>query len=338
MGQYQRGGTRKNQKIAPKPYAYIPLPDKVTRRSPTGHHRFHKNHISGKIIGTIEALSPIHIGSGIIDLAENVGITDQSVDLTKTAMRRVDKIVIPGSSLKGAIRSVVEAISESCVSKTVKKVRDAFPTEYKFFNECQQDNLCVACRMFGAMGFQGNIAIQDAQHIEGQIVTKLIPPLYRPRRFQKDEVKNLPMRRFYMHGEVAIGKTPIEACDVGSKFQFSVHIDNLKKSEWGLLFTALGHHPEYLFKLKIGGAKPVCFGSVDFKIDEIHVEKQTPDGYLDWDFNRVDVKKDNVKEDWVKDCITEATNSLIQINLLEMLAEILEFPNTRQCPQPPWTY
>ena len=64
-------------------------------------------------------------------------------------------IVIPGSSLKGAIRSVVEAISESCVSKTVKKVRDAFPTEYKFFNECQQDNLCVACRMFGAMGFQG---------------------------------------------------------------------------------------------------------------------------------------------------------------------------------------
>ena len=90
MGQYQRRGTRKNQNIAPKPYAYIPLPDKVTRRSPTGHHLFHKNHISGKIIGTIEALSPIHIGSGIIDLAENVGITDQSVDLTKTAMRRGD--------------------------------------------------------------------------------------------------------------------------------------------------------------------------------------------------------------------------------------------------------
>ncbi len=339
MGQYQRRGGRRNQNIAPKPYAYIPLPDKVTRKSPTGHHRYHNNCISGQIIGTIEALSPIHIGSGIIDLAENVGITDQSVNLIKTAVRTGDKVIIPGSSLKGAIRSVVEAISKSCISKTKGAVRKAFPRKNNDFYECnKKDYVCVACRIFGAMGFQGNVSIQDAPLDEGEIVTKLIPPLYPPQRYQKDKVKNLPMRRFYMHGNLGVGKTPIEACDVGSKFRFTVKFNNLSKEELGLFFTSIGLHSDYQFKLKIGGAKPVCYGSVDIQIDKIYIDKQTDERYLDWDYERVEVKKDSVKNDWVKDCITKANSSLIQQDLLEMLADILTHPNDRQCPQPPWTY
>ena len=336
MGQYQRDrqGQRRNQQVAPKPFAHLPLPSDVPKRSPIGHHRYHNNCISGQIIGTIVTLSPIHIGSGIIDLVENIGITDQSVELIKTAVRKGNKIVIPGSSLKGAIRSVVEAISKSCVCKVDRK-RVRLPNKYAECN--RKNNLCVACRMFGAMEFQGNIAIQDAPYIDGEIVTKLIPPLHPPLRLKKDETNNLPMRRFYMHGEVATGKTPIEALEKDSKFQFAVQFNNLKKSELGLFFTALGHHSKHPFKIKIGGAKPVCFGSVDFQIAEIHVDKQTSDAYLDWDFNRVDVKKGEVKKKWMNGCIAEATNLLIQMNL-EMLAEILKYPNTRQCPQPPWTY
>lgn len=339
MGQHQRGGSSNVQQRAPKPFAHIPLPDplpdNVTRKSPTGHHCYHNNHISGQIIGTIKALSPIHIGSGIIDLAENIGITDQSVTLIKTAVRRGNNVVIPGSSLKGTIRSVAEAITKSCVCK-VDRERVHLPRRYK---ECdRKNNLCVVCRMFGALGFQGNIAIQDAQHIEGQIVTKLIPPLYPPRKYQRSDQNNLPMRRFYMHGKVAEDKTPIEACEVDSKFRFLVRFNNLTKAELGLFFTALGLHSERPFKPKIGGAKPVCFGSVSFQIDKIHVDKQTSNVYLDWDSNRVDVKLDKVKEKWMNGCITDATNSLIQMNLLKMLAEILKYPNTRQCPQPPWTY
>ena len=113
---------------------------------------------TGQIHGTIEALSPIHIGSGVIDLG-------QDVELIKTAVRTGGNIVIPGSSLKGAIRSVVEAISESCVCKVSREARRAVPRD---FRECpEKERLCVACRMFGAMGFQSNIAIQDAPHIEG---------------------------------------------------------------------------------------------------------------------------------------------------------------------------
>ena len=130
--------------------------------------------------GTIEALSPIHIGSGIIDLG-------QDVELIKTAVRTSGNVVIPGSSLKGAIRSVVEAISESCVCKVSGRIRRAVPRD---FAECRQkERLCVACRIFGAMGFHGNVAIQDAPQIEGEIVTKLVPELYAPGRYQHVKCK-----------------------------------------------------------------------------------------------------------------------------------------------------
>lgn len=323
MGQYQRSGqSREREQAAPKPFAYIPLPKRIDKKHPTGHDQYHASHISGQIRGTIEALSPIHIGSGVIDIG-------QDVELIKTAVRTGGNIVMPGSSLKGAIRSVVEAVSESCVSKVSYQVRKAVPRD---FSECRQKNrLCVACRMFGAMGFQGNIAIQDAPHIEGEIGTEHVPELYAPGRYQR-RLQDIPGRKFYMHGEVASGETPIEACKRGSKFRFVIQVDNLKKSEWGLLFTALGHHPDHPFKLKIGGAKPACFGSIDIQIDEIQVEEQTRDRYLDWNVQQESAKDGEQLETWKRECTDQATNSLIKQDLLTALAQILRYPNDRNCP------
>ena len=324
MGQFQRGGRggRQFQQPAPKPFAFMPLPNRVNRQRPTGHDLYNAECTTGQIQGTIEALSPIHIGSGIIDLG-------QDVELIKTGVRTSGNVVIPGSSLKGAIRSVVEAISESCVCKVSGRIRRAVPRD---FAECRQkERLCVACRMFGAMGFQGNIAIQDAPQIEGEIVTKLVPELYAPGRYQRG-MQDIPGRKFYMHGEVASGETPVEACEVGSKFRFVVQIDNLRQAEWGLLLTALGHHPNHSFKIKIGGAKPVCFGSIDFQIEKIQVEEQTRDRYLDWDLQQEAEKTGEQLERWMSECITQATNSLIQQNLLTQLAQILQYPNNRDCP------
>lgn len=324
MGQFQRGrrGGRQFQQPAPKPFAFMPLPNRVNRQRPTGHDLYNAECTTGQIQGTIEALSPIHIGSGIIDLG-------QDVELIKTAVRTHGKVVIPGSSLKGAIRSVVEAISESCVCKVSGRIRRAVPRD---FAECRQkERLCIACRMFGAMGFHGNVAIQDAPQIEGEIVTKLVPELYAPGRYQR-RMRDIPGRKFYMHGQVASGETPVEACEVGSKFRFVVQIDNLRQAEWGLLFTALGHHPDHPFKIKIGGAKPVCFGSIDFQLERIQIEAQTRDRYLDWDVKPESAKTGEQLETWKHECITQATDSLIKQNLLTDLAHILRYPNDRNCP------
>ena len=298
------------------------LPKRIDKKHPIGHDRYQENCLTGQIQGTIEALSPIHIGSGVIDIGDDV-------ELIKTAVRTGDKIVIPGSSLKGAIRNVVEAISESCVCKVSRDSRRAVPRD---FMECRQkDRLCVACRMFGAMGFQSNIAIQDALHIDGQIGTERVPELYSPR--PQRGMRDIPGRKFYMHGEVASGETPVEACEKGSKFRFVVQMDNLTQAEWGLFFTALGHHHEHPFKLKIGGIKPACFGSIDFQIDEIHVEEQTRDRYLDWDVQSESAKIGEQLEAWKSECITHAaTDSLIKSDLLTKLAQILKYPNDRNCP------
>ena len=318
MGQYQRGGygDRREEQAAPKPFAYVPLPKRVNRSRPTGHDKFQTDHISGQIHGTIEALSPIHIGSGVIDIGHDV-------ELIKTAVKTGGNIVIPGSSLKGAIRSVVEAISESCVSKVSYQVRRAIP---RWFSECRQkDDLCVTCRMFGAMGFQGNISIQDAPKTTGNIVTKHVPELYSPGRGQRS-MRDVPGRKFYMHGKVATGSTPVEACEEGTQFRFVMQVDNLKLSEWGLLFTALGHHPNHPFKLKIGGAKPVCFGSIDIQIDKIHVQEQSRERYLEWDDAQDAAMTDERLHTWILSCINDQdTNRLIQQELLSELAQILKY-------------
>lgn len=295
---------------APEPFEFVPLAERVNRKSPIGHDRYDDNCITGQIHGTIEALSPIYVGSGVMELTQDGQLVD-------TIVRRDGKVAIPGSSLKGAIRSVLEAISESCVCKSKIKVR-------RQRSECkEQDNLCVACRIFGAMGFQGNIAIQDAPHIDGKIVTKRVPALYSP-QLPKNE-QEAKGRKFYMHGKVATGEIPMETCEQGSKFKFTAQIDNLTNAEWGLFFTALGHHPEHPFKLKIGGAKPVCLGSVDFQIEKIHIHEQIAARYLTWDSQQDAVKTGEALKTWKDQCITQATESLIQVKLLEKLADILKY-------------
>lgn len=326
MGYYQRGGRRsgggrQSQQPAPKPFDFVSLPPRVERQKPSGHEQYHAAHLTGQLQGTLEALSPLHIGSGIIELG-------QDVELIKTVVRTGGRVVIPGSSLKGAIRSVVEAISASCVCKVSREAQRALPRD---FRECRQkERLCVACRIFGAMGFQGNVAIQDAPHIHGAIRTESVPELYRPR--MRRGARDVPGRKFYMHGQVAAGRTPVETCEVGSKFRFVVQVDNLTQAEWGLLLTALGQHPDYPFKLKMGGAKPVCFGSTDVQIEQIRLEAQARDRYLEWDVRPESAKTGAPLATWMHDCIAQATDSLIVQDLLEDLAHILRYPNQRNCP------
>ena len=325
MGQFQRRGRsgRQFQQAAPKPFDFVALPRRVNKKYPIGHDQYHERHTTGQIHGTIEALSPIHIGSGVIDLGKDG-------ELIKTAVRMNESVVIPGSSLKGAIRSAVEAISESCVCKASRDTRYAM-SRLRDFMECRRkERLCIACRIFGAMGFQSNIAIQDALQIDGQIVTKRVPELYRPRPQRGS--RHVPGRKFYMHGEVASGETPVEACEIGSKFRFVVQVDNLTQAEWGLLFAALGHHHEYPFKLKIGGIKPACFGSISFRIENIQVEAQLSERYLDWNVQSESVMAGEQLETWKRECTDIATDSLIKRDLLAALAQILQHRNDRNCP------
>src|ERR1051326_7014452 len=99
----------------PKPYAFVPIPEaRAAQKHPEGHDLYKEGLLTGAINATLVALSPVHVASG------NVELTGGKPSLVKAHFRRNGRPTIPGSSLKGAIRSIVEANSQppSCVRIT----------------------------------------------------------------------------------------------------------------------------------------------------------------------------------------------------------------------------
>lgn len=329
-----RGNSRR-EKSAPKPYASIPLPSTVDRFMPCGHDRLQKEHLMGTLKGRIVLLSSMHISSGSIELTENIfkeQVSDTS--LVISIVRSKDEVVIPGSSLKGVLRSVIEAITPSCLSKTGAQRRE-IP---RGLNECRdKTHLCMACRILGAMGYQGNISLSDARQTSGGTVIEKIPPLYSPetrRRAYYDTNRQVKGRKFYMHGQQARGETPIEVCPKDSTFEFSIHFSNLKPSEFGLVLIAMGQHPMYPFKLKIGGAKPVCRGTIDIILNKLFIINDISARYLAYE-------SDSGQEQLTGQEMRNFLNSTMELAMREKfllqaqlteLAEVLKYPNDRKCP------
>lgn len=266
---------------APKPYEFVPFPQgSPKRQQAAGHHEFRANRLSGTLRLKLTAMRPVQVASGRLDLMR-VNASDEVVATDVTVRRGGERThVLPGSSLKGTIRSVVEAISPSCVRVTSWRTRRAMPRRLNPCNTLQQ--LCPACRLFGMTGgrrenYLGQVHVEDAVWTEGRIVLVRTPLLWAPARgraslppryLQGGEVKG---RKFYYHGQPAIGPDARLAAGTGAVFTAALSFANLSPEEMGLLWVALGQHSDYPFLLKIGAAKPVGMGSVSVEIQEVEL-------------------------------------------------------------------
>jgi len=189
--------------------------------------------------------------------------------------------------------------------------------------------------MFGAMGYQGQVRFSDAVQRENETEITTVPSFYPPRPrervyFDQEGVRG---RKFFYHGEQAPGNVPIEACPAGSNFDFSVHFENLTAGELGLLLIVLGQgdlsegerpaqKPYPKLHPKLGGGKPACLGTIDIALGELLVSDQK----LAW-------------SDYDAGLTTEtpapylaAAGALVLDSQLKDLANILEWPSTRRCP------
>lgn len=298
-----------------KPYGFVSVSGEVRREHPAGHDDFEDGLLNGTIEGVITALSPVHVGSGQIELTGR-----RDVSLVKGHVRSDGRPVIPGSSLKGAIRSIVEAISPSCL-----RVTRARPDQQPESAQACRDerNLCVACRMFGAMSYQGQVRFSDAVQRENHTEIHKVPPLYAPRSrerlyYERGQIKG---RKFYQHGEPATGNVPIEACPEGSHFDFGVQFDNLTPAELGLLLIALGQGTPKL-RSKLGGSKPACLGSIEIAVGRLEVLDMAH-AYTDYDAPVHAVGP----TDYVA-----AARPLVLNQQLHELAKLLQYPGGRECP------
>ena len=269
------------------PYDFVPLPDEVQREAPLMHHRF-QQHV-GTIRCRLIAVTPIFIPA-----TQAAGNTQRFIVCQHTGLP-----VIPGSSLKGVIRSVAEAVSPSCIglSGELFDNRGNLDNDYRGkisrdFETCKTaTKLCPSCRLFGMVSsqshFLGKMCIGEARTQKGQFkvaAQMILKPLMNPHPDHKAFYlpnNRVAGRKFYFHHlapKTTIQQTehtktiyPLEGLDAEGKpqttFEFDVSFSNLMDYEYSILLFALFLTDK--MRHKVGGGKPHGLGTV--KIEPIEI-------------------------------------------------------------------
>ncbi|MCD5401276.1 RAMP superfamily CRISPR-associated protein [candidate division NPL-UPA2 bacterium] len=238
-----------------KPFAYVPT-KRPTKRGYIPHDKF--DNLSGKLYFEIEVIGPyLFVGSGRYEFKEEGGQTIVYFTFFKSNGRPA----IPGSSIKGSMRSILEAISNSCE-------RGRCQTKGK------NPQLCPACSIFGASGYSGRASFADAPLISGELKIEKIGELFRPRRewergarkfYQERQFK--PLRDIKPEPNFRL----VEAVPKGARFSSILSFFNLSEEELCLIFHALGLKDD-LFP-KLGGAKPRGFGTIRFNPRKLMIRR-----------------------------------------------------------------
>ncbi len=200
---YHRAG--RNDPLTPDqlrehPYDFVSLPPKLALpKTAVGHDRFHPGRFTGRLTLVYETTSPLHVGSGVFETAEECGLEGGATPV-RGIVRAQGRPVLPGSGWKGAVRARFEAITgsrlglvdtqsrepafkvpgalkESEQSSRSHQVRIVDPRvtaaqPLRTIREGDLDQLSPAEALFGAMGYRGRIHPSDGR-IEG-------PPASRP--------------------------------------------------------------------------------------------------------------------------------------------------------------
>lgn len=307
---------------APAPFEFVSLPQRTSKNKPVGHERWNEDGFTGRLWCELETLSPLHIGSGLFTLADG--------EVRKEFARSGGKVIIPGSSLKGTFRSIAEAISESCVSKTKSEIRRSLPGGVR--QECSDaSNVCVCCRIFGAMGYIGRVGFSDAILEDGTLGRYSAPALHSPRpdaKNYRERGSNLYKgRKFYYHGQLAQRNEPWEVIEAGATLRFSVDMENLTSSELCLLLTSMGIIGRLIPKL--GGGKPVCLGSVKVSLVKCELRNNLRYSFTNFE-DDIMILEDSELETQLAQL--KEHGELIRQDALAKLLAIWNYPSQRECP------
>lgn len=212
--------------------------------------------------------------------------------------------ILPGSSIKGMLRTVVETLCRGCL--TVINRDSPVP---QGFARCENNlSLCIACRLFGMMQserrrpgqslidvFLGKVNIGDAVAYDHN--PEYHPPLYtavldapKPhhRAFYLDEQGQfIAGRKFYFHNEKLLTEKRlipisdrntyrnqhIQPLAIGTDFSSRIDFTNLEADELAALLFAMRLRPD--MRHKIGYGKPIGLGSVKLMITNLQLVDYT---------------------------------------------------------------
>jgi hypothetical protein len=258
-----------------KPYDFAPLPFRAARDPIAGHHLFAPGTETGSLECQLVLLRPLQVAAGLLDFVRDRRGEEQMAALHAGVPRAGRRVyVVPGSSLKGVLRNLAEAVSFSCFGVAAPGVRGHIPEPLR---RCTRlDRLCPACRLFGMTGarresYMGSVHVTDAElPPDGKVAVVRTPLLWTPVRGQR--LPNLYLRgrqlrgrKFYFHGQMAVGPDARVALQAGQSLHAAIYFDNLSPGLLGVLLAAMGLHPEHRFPIKMGGGKPVGMGSLEVR-------------------------------------------------------------------------
>jgi CRISPR/Cas system CSM-associated protein Csm3 (group 7 of RAMP superfamily) len=288
------------------PYDFVPIDIEhpPQRRRPIWHNTLmpggaHAARLySGHLYLYIRAETPLFIHDGTSSM--------QDLDHPRQHLRNSwDECIIPGSSLKGMLRTVVETLCNGCMTvyrKPQEYIDDPLP---RGFAHCQDNTaLCIACRLFGMMQsgrlrpgqrqidiFLGKVNIGDAVAFEQE--PEYHAPLYtavldgpkpRHRAFYIDKQgRYIAGRKFYFHSKKLLTEDrliPIAHSDryrnqyikplaAGTDFEARIDFTNLEADEFAALLFAIELQPD--MRHKIGYGKPLGLGSVQLSTTRLQL-------------------------------------------------------------------
>lgn len=336
--------------LEPKPYAFVSFPkERPNLKHPAGHHKYLSNCFHGTLFLTLKVQTPLHVSTGVLVMGSDIG--NNRIPLIKTMVQDGEqKLSIQGSSLKGCIRSVYEAITNSTLAVIYQKkeYKDKYPIERKPCNN--KEKLCPASRVFGALNWQGLLEFSDAK-CENTASIGFMPSLYSPQPQPKNkETKQkywnpayfnsnnqVTGRKFYYNTIRAIEQgqnsgVPVQQAAKEYTFTTELHFMNLQSEELGTLLIALGQDPNYPIALKVGAGKPIGMGTMTVTVREIEQGQNLKARYSNYKVADSGRLTGQDLQQFMQKQIQSAHAGLIQKLQLKELAVVLRYPTDREPP------
>lgn len=274
------------------PYRFVRFPstlDRVEKHEWAGHERLLPGHISGVIECRLRTLTPLCEKQLFSDLKSR-GRTPY----------------LPGSTLKGLVRTTAQMLGAGCGGMQYSKPEHGDVTLPPHLAGCKSESACLVCRVFGysvektEFGWAGKARFRDSDEVnawtdqswETMGIDGVITPSRPPARWQDPGPRHRPFYfepgtdkplgwKVYRHAKYVVKPDPefgSDACvPAGREFRFQVEVENLTEEEaavFSLALTLKHECPVHKGKNsvglshKLGYGKSIGMGSCDIEIVE----------------------------------------------------------------------
>ncbi|HID61410.1 MAG TPA: CRISPR-associated RAMP protein [Anaerolineae bacterium] len=220
---------------------------------------FDKIYNQAKIEVTLTVQRSLVVGSGQGDISPT-GVDIPQIKLTQfTDDQPLEVPYIPGSSLKGAIRSVCETLVRTYLGSDRALVCYDDTPEERGCRRASKDVLCMMCDTFGSTDRMSKVFFDDAFLTDESAANLLEAVQHRT---------GITISR--KTGAVKTGALyKVEFVPKGTTFRFNILCTNILASELKLMLLAMRLFNEGRFKL--GGQKSRGMGAIEFDLNEVTV-------------------------------------------------------------------